>query len=61
MSGCLTMMFLVSLYFLPSAVMDVFRFHDKPSAKKSIKTWANMMAALLGALCISLLFQYLGK
>lgn len=59
--GCLMMMFLVSLYYLPVATLECVRFHDKDGAKRALHTWAIMMAALIGALGISLLFQYLRK
>lgn len=61
MDGCLVMVFVVSGYYLPVFVLNIFRFRDKEDAKKSLYKWATMMAALLGALGISLLFQYLRK
>lgn len=59
--GCLTMMFLVSGYYLPVYALNVYRFHDKEDANRALYKWGIMMAALTGALGISLLFQYLRK
>ncbi len=61
MDGCLVMMFLISVYFVPVSIAERFRFNDKEEAKRNFKVWCIMMSALVGALCISLLFQYLRK
>lgn len=61
MDGCLVMMFWVSGYYLFIAAAEFFRFHDKEDAKRALYKWSIMMAALLGALGISLLFQYLRR
>ena len=35
MDGCLVMVFVVSGYYLPVFVLNIFRFRDKEDAKKS--------------------------
>lgn len=59
--GCLVMIFWVSGYYLFVAAAEFFHFHDKEDSKKALYKLAIMMTALLGALGISLLFQYLRK
>ena len=60
MLGCVVAMVLLSIWFLPKAMLEAWKFHEHREARQTMSFWLISMGCIGLALAFSLLFDHYG-
>ena len=58
--GCMVAMVVITVWYIPKAILEAVYFKDRHDAKQSLFRWILSVGSIGLALCFALLIDYLG-